>query len=72
MSAHECPHCGQELVYHDYFGKVKYADHYYLYPQSWIEKTGEIFKCKNEDCEAFDEHFYAYDADGVLHEGYPC
>jgi hypothetical protein len=43
----ECPYCGAELIWHDYYGKMKYADHYYLYPQSWIEKEGDIYKCPN-------------------------
>jgi hypothetical protein len=38
----ECPYCSEELNWHDYYGKKKYADHYYIYPQSWIEKL-EIF-----------------------------
>lgn len=45
----ECPHCGAELECIDYYGKTKYVDHYYLYPRSWIEKEGDIFKCPNSD-----------------------
>ena len=67
-----CPNCGEELKYYDYFGKVKHADHYYLHPQSWIEKTGEIFKCINENCDSFDEYFYSYNNDNIVHSGYPC
>jgi hypothetical protein len=44
-----CPLCGADLVWHDYYGKMKYANHYYLYPQSWIEKTGDIYKCPNSE-----------------------
>jgi hypothetical protein len=62
----ECPHCGQELACHDYFGK------YTGRGASGIERRGQIFKCANERCEAFDGHFWALDSDGVLHEGYPC
>jgi len=36
-----------------HYGKTKYADHYYLYPRSWIEKEGDIYKCPN--CEGFEE-----------------
>jgi hypothetical protein len=77
----ECPYCGAELNCIDYYGKTKYADHYYIYPQSWIEKEGDIFKCPNsdgfEDCEEccdsnmFNGHFYT-DRNDNLHEGYPC
>jgi hypothetical protein len=45
----ECPCCGAELEYCDYYGKKKYAEHYWLYPRSWIEKTGDIYKCPNSD-----------------------
>ena len=69
----ECPYCEQELNWHDYYGKKKYADHYYIYPQSWIEKEGDIYKCENEECESgcFNYLFYT-DKRGNLHEGYPC
>jgi hypothetical protein len=62
----KCPCCGAELRCIDYYGKTKYADHYYLYPRSWIEKEGDIFQCQN--CYG---HFYT-DSNGNLHEGYPC
>lgn len=62
----DCPHCGHELAYHDYFGKS--IGRGYI----GIEKRGEIYKCADEACEAFDEHFWALNSDGVLHEGYPC
>jgi len=45
----ECPYCSAELVWNDYYGKTKYAEHYYLYPQSWIEKEGDIYKCPNHE-----------------------
>ena len=65
-TAYDCPHCGQELEYHDYFGK--YTGRGF----SGIDRCGAIYKCANESCSAFDEHFWALDSDGVLHEGYPC
>jgi hypothetical protein len=78
----KCPYCGAELKCIDYYGKKKYADHYYIYPQSWIEKTGDIFQCPNsggfeeddtECCESemFNGYFYT-DISGNLREGYPC
>jgi hypoxanthine phosphoribosyltransferase len=67
----ECPYCGSDLKWHDYYGKKQYADHYYIYPQSWIEKTGDIYKCNNEECESYEQDFYT-DKQGDLHEGYPC
>lgn len=48
----ECPYCGAELDCTDYYGHIQYANHYYEYPQSWIEKEGDIYKCPN--CEGFE------------------
>jgi hypothetical protein len=67
----ECPYCGEELEYHDYYGRTKYSEHYWIHPHSWIERIGDIFKCKNEDCECFEQLFYTDERDD-LHEGYPC
>lgn len=68
-----CPYCGNELELHDYYGKVQYAEHYYSYPRSYIKKTGDIYKCLNEECESevFNYLFYT-DSNDNLHEGYPC
>lgn len=49
----ECPECGDELSYHDTYGKTQYADHYYIYPRSWIKRTGDIYHCPNR--EGFEE-----------------
>ena len=74
----ECPHCEYELTYHDtYFtGKPERfygtAGNGIYYPAtSNYKKLGDIFKCMNEDCEAFDQHFYT-DSNDNLNEGYPC
>lgn len=45
----ECPYCGSELIYTDYYGKTKYSEYYWIYPRSWIEKEGDIFKCQNSE-----------------------
>jgi len=45
----ECPYCGADLVCDDYYGKTVYAEHYYIYPRSWIEKTGDIYHCPNSE-----------------------
>lgn len=45
----ECPFCGAELICIDYYGYRQVAEHYYIYPQSWIEKEGDIYKCPNSD-----------------------
>ena len=42
----ECPYCFQELDWHDYFGK------YTGEGMSGINKTGDIYKCPNEECES--------------------
>jgi len=67
----ECPYCGCELKCTDYYGKRQIAEHYWQYPQSWIEKEGDIFKCDNEACEMYQESFYT-DSRDELYEGYPC
>lgn len=59
-----CPYCDEELDLHDYYGKG-------IPGRSDFKEIGEIFKCCNEECEAFDTHFYT-DQNENLHEGYPC
>jgi len=66
-----CPYCNGELNCFDYYGKRKVAEHYYTHPQSWIEKEGNIYKCDNEECEGYEQHFYS-DVNENLYEGYPC
>lgn len=59
----ECPYCSQEMDCHDFYG-------HYLGNGNW-NKQGDIYKCNNEKCEAYEQHFYT-DVQGNLHEGYPC
>ena len=59
----ECPYCGKELRYKDYYGR-------YLGNDNW-DKKGEIYQCDNEECEFFDEYFHT-DPRGYFKEGYPC
>lgn len=81
----ECPYCGTELIWHDYYGKRQYAEHYYIYPQSWIEKQGDIYKCPNSDYfedideaqeyknnhpELGDINLEEVQCDSVIHNGY--
>lgn len=71
----ECPECGEPLEVNDFFGPIVRAEHYWEYPQSWIDKKGTIFKCTNEDCPSsvFNFYFYSYDHDPFdLKKGYPC
>ena len=69
----ECPYCGEELRWIDYYGRTRSSEHYWIYPHSWIEKEGDIYQCQNEECESqvFNGHFYDH-CDGGLREGYPC
>jgi len=67
----DCPICSVDLSCIDYFGKVKYAEHYWIYPQSWIEKEGDIYKCNNEDCEGFQEVYHTHGNSNELHDGHP-
>lgn len=66
-----CPYCGKELEVVDYYGKMQYAEHYYNYPRSWIEKEGDIFECDCEESSVFNGYFYT-DSSENLYEGYPC
>lgn len=61
----ECPYCETELNYQDYFGRIcSHQDGKVL---------GDIYKCKNEECECYEEHFHTYrDHPDDLKEGYPC
>jgi hypothetical protein len=61
-----------KLKWIDYFGKTKYAEHYWIYPQSWIEKEGDIYQCQNEECPDYQEKYYTHGNNDELHEGYPC
>ena len=59
----DCPNCGKELNYHDWYGiKMKF--------DGSGEKKGEIFKCENESCNLFEETFHT--RNGELCDGYPC
>ena len=39
---------------------------------SYFLKEGDIFVCKNEECEGFDEKYYTKGNSDELYEGYPC
>ena len=68
-----CPSCENELHETDYFGKRHHSEHYWIYPHSWIDRAGGIYKCKNEECEQFEETCYSYDdREDDLHYGHPC
>lgn len=63
----DCPYCGKELKYHDWFGtKMKF--------NGSGNKKGDIYKCENEECESsdFNNSFYTRGNSDELHEGYPC
>lgn len=69
---HECPICGEELVYHDSYGRVAAHQDGKVF--------GQIFKCPNgaEQDGSCDSTLFAVagsfytDEAGELHEGYPC
>ncbi len=66
----ECLYCQQELTCEDFYGKNLRLDNLGKIKEGFI-KTGDIYRCQNEECDYFDEHFYT-DSQGNLHEGYPC
>ena len=70
---HDCPHCGEQLVQIDIFGRL--ASH------QDGKILGEIYKCPNgvnQDGSCDSEHFsvagsfYMYYQNETLEEGYPC
>lgn len=57
-----CPYCGKELKWDDYYGKNLRLD-YFGNPKSGFEKVGDIYRCDNEECE-YQGYFYTeYDSD---------
>ena len=45
----ECPYWRAELIYEDSYGRKKYAEHYWNYPQGWIDIIGDILICPNRE-----------------------
>lgn len=69
----ECPICGSELEYEDYFGRVAAHQDGHV--------AGDIYRCpkgfeQDGSCESEDfsvaGSFYMYRGESELHEGYPC
>lgn len=58
----ECPNCEKELNCIDWYG--------FNMGTGREIKSGDIYKCLNEDCLSFEQHFYT--RKGQLNEGYPC
>jgi len=59
----ECPSCNEELEYHDWYGTNMGFTRV-------NKKVGDIYICKNEKCESFEQHFHTRNDE--LLEGYPC
>lgn len=66
----ECPYCGEELYYDDFYGKNLHLDSFGKVKDGFI-KEGDIYACNNEECE-YQGYFYTCSFDDELHEGYPC
>ena len=69
----ECPICGTELEWDDYFGRIA------AFQDGKV--VGDIWRCPNGlaedgDCDSNMFHvagsFYTYKDDDGIHEGYPC
>lgn len=61
----ECPECGQELTYEDYYGRIcAHQDGVVI---------GDIFRCQNEECSRHGDSWHTKRDEGgsTLHEGYP-
>lgn len=66
----DCPYCDKELKCTDFYGKNLRLDSFGRVRDGFV-KEGDIFKCSNEECVAYNESFYT-DSREELHEGYPC
>jgi len=66
----ECPYCEVKLLYIDFYGINLRLDSLGRVKPGF-QKCGDIFKCVNDECDAFGEFFYTHLGD-ELHEGYPC
>lgn len=68
----ECPYCGSELIYHDYFGRLAAHQDGHV--------SGDIYMCpvgrEDGECDSASFHvagmFHVYRNDDVLRDGYPC
>ena len=60
----DCPYCGFELNYHDYYGRICSHQDGKIF--------GDIYTCENEECDHYQEHFYTRIGHDELCEGYPC
>jgi len=65
----ECSYCREELKYHDFYGANLHLDSFGGV-QHGFNKSGDIYKCDNEECDCFGGTFYT--RNGELKEGYPC
>jgi hypothetical protein len=73
-----CPYCDDELQHIGYVGGNQdedfyehgYPDFLEPLPEVFIDYDGEILKCENDICIAYEQYFYT-DRRGILHEGYP-
>lgn len=69
----ECPYCGSELDWEDYFGRIAAHQDGHI--------AGDIYRCpkgfdQDGSCESESfsvaGSFYTYRDINELHEGYPC
>jgi hypothetical protein len=65
----ECPHCGSELLHWDVYGRNLSLDNWGRVREGF-QKSGDIFKCTNEECDC--PIWHTRRDDGELYEGMPC
>jgi hypothetical protein len=66
----QCPHCGSEIVHWDVYGRNLSLDSL-GHVRPGFQKSGDIYKCCNEDCDIGIWHTRV-DSEDELREGMPC
>ena len=66
-----CPYCEEELLYEDHYGLNLSMDSFNR-TRPGYKKIGDIYRCDNEECEVYGEHFHVLVNTDEVREGYPC
>lgn len=72
-----CPYCDCNFSYRDEYFTGRPENFYgtasngIYYPSTKVH-LGNIYKCINEECEAYEQYFYTKTDSNQIYEGYPC